>query len=241
MVYSKKKGGKRGVLVYQSGKNAGSVIKLRQDGTIFGRDKADVILDDEEISSTHFQIQIIDAKYHLFDMNSSNGTFVNHNPVVKAELKDGDVLMVGRTALKFLLVDEKSVRHMSAIYSGASEVTKRPSTIVDSLIERDIGSEEGSSLFMDVEYSGGKKETIELLEKLIYIGRASSFGEFDKDTEISRKHLMVKHNNAGEIFVEDQNSTNGTYLNGQKIQGLHKITGSDILTIGLSKIKLYTK
>ena len=62
----------RGVLIYVSGDRKREMIKLRRDGTIFGREKADIIIDDTEVSSTHFQIQNIDESYHIFDMNSSN-------------------------------------------------------------------------------------------------------------------------------------------------------------------------
>ena len=53
-------------------------VKLRRDGTIFGRQRGDVLLDDSECSSTHCQILNINDEYFIFDMNSTNGTFVNN-------------------------------------------------------------------------------------------------------------------------------------------------------------------
>ena len=38
---------------------------------------ADDGLEDAEVSGQHCQIQILSGKYHLFDLNSTNGTFIN--------------------------------------------------------------------------------------------------------------------------------------------------------------------
>ena len=76
----------RAVLEFRSGPHASEAIRLRRDATIFGREKGDVIVDDNEVSSTHCQIQCIDDTYHIFDMNSTNGTFVNSEKILKSKL-----------------------------------------------------------------------------------------------------------------------------------------------------------
>jgi len=96
---------KRGVLYRMSGSGQSEAVKLRRDATIFGREKGDIIVNDHEISSTHCQIQEINGVYHVFDMNSTNGTFVNNERIVKAKLKDGDIITVGQTSFKFKLED----------------------------------------------------------------------------------------------------------------------------------------
>jgi pSer/pThr/pTyr-binding forkhead associated (FHA) protein len=52
------------------------MVKLRRDATILGREKGDILIKDREISSTHCQIQFIEGVYHIFDMNSTNGTLL---------------------------------------------------------------------------------------------------------------------------------------------------------------------
>ena len=47
--------------------------------------------------------------------------------------------------------------------------------------------------------------------------KAASFGKFDQDSEISRKHSLIKKNDA-EIFIEDWGSTNGTFLIDEKLK-----------------------
>lgn len=230
----------RGVLIYQTGSKTNELIKLRSDGTIFGRFKADIVIDDREVSSTHFQIQVIDDEYHVFDMNSSNGTFLNSQRVIKAKLKEGDVLTVGNTSFRFSMIDEKKVRHIPTLFhSSATATNKSQNSIVDTLIDRELSDEMRPTIIIEVVYGDDEREIIELYDKVVFIGRASSFGKFDKDTEISRKHLLVKLNDSGEIFIEDQRSTNGSYLNGRKINGLHRVSRNDRIRVGLCRMRLY--
>ncbi|MEP1473177.1 MAG: FHA domain-containing protein [Halieaceae bacterium] len=51
------------------------------------------------------------------------------------------------------------------------------------------------------------------------------------DDEASRKHARLEIK-AGDIFLEDLGSTNGTYLNNREIRSVSKVVGGDIITIG---------
>lgn len=241
MAKSQKTKEKRGVLLCISGPSQNEVIKLRRDNTIFGREKADVIVADPEVSATHFQIQNIEDVYHLFDMNSSNGTFVNGEKIVKAKLSEGDTIEIGKTSFRFALEDEQKVRHIQTIFSSAKRSKTRSNSLVDTLIEDELKHEKKIYLVIDVTYGDKRHEVIELQQKVAYIGRASSFGHFDQDTEISRKHLMVKLNDTGEVFVEDQNSTNGSYINNKKIVGIHPVERNDKISVGQCTLYIYPK
>lgn len=227
---------KRGIIRALNTERKGEIIKLRRDATIFGREKADVVINDAEVSSTHCQIQNINDVYHIFDMNSSNGTYVNKEKIIKAKLKEGDVITVGRTSFEFQLEDEEKVRHIPTLFKSAPKDGSRTGSIVDTLIERELRHGQDNCLSLKITYHTGKTETVELNQRVVYIGRASAFGLFDQDPEISRKHLMIKLNDSGEIFVEDQGSTNGSFINGKKIAGMHKVTPQDEVRVGLSKL-----
>ena len=232
---------KRGVLYPIGG--AAEAIKLRRDATIFGRDKGDIVVDDHEVSSTHCQIQNIGGVYHLFDMNSTNGTFVNNERVVKAKLNPGDIITVGQTNFKFQLEDESNVRHITTIFKSKDKraLTDSKSSLVDTLIESELRSTHGHCIHLHITYHDGTMEDVELTQKTFYVGRASSFGKFEADAEISRKHLMIKVNDTGEIFIEDQGSTNGSYLNGKKITGMHLVRPQDEVKVGTSVLKIQAK
>lgn len=223
----------RAVLIFMSDQSEKELIKLRKDATIIGRSKGDILINDSEISSTHCQIQEIDGYYNIFDMNSTNGTFVNNHKVVKARLKPGDIITVGNTSMRFALKDEEQVKHVSTVFKLAqSSDMSESNSLIKTMIENEINSHEDTGIILNVKYPNGKEEEIFLDQKTVYIGRASSFGMFDKDPEISRRHLLIKLSNSGEIFVEDQGSTNGSFINGKKMSGMHQISSSDQIRVG---------
>ena len=231
---------KRGVLVCISGKSQNELVKLRRDNTLFGREKADIIVSDAEVSSTHCQIQCIEDSYHIFDMNSSNGTFVNGQRIVKAKLKEGDIVEIGKTVFRFALEDEKNVRHIPTLFTSTRK-QDRNNSLVDTLIEKELKHANKVHLEITVQYGNSSRETLQLHQKIAYIGRASSFGHFDQDTEISRKHLLIKLNDTGEVFVEDQGSTNGSFLNGQKMSGMHRVQPTDEVRVGRCILRIIAK
>lgn len=214
-------------------------IKLRRDATIFGREKGDVIINDAEVSATHCQIQNISGIYHIFDMNSTNGTFVNGHRIVKSKLQNGDEIRIGKTIMKFALEDERRTRHISTQYrTTAKNQDDSKASLVDSLIESELRQTQSHYVVLTVKYGDGRSEEIPLRQKQFFIGRAAHFGRFDADPEISRKHLLVKVNDTGDVFVEDQGSMNGSYVNGKKISSLQPVTNRDVITVGGCEIRI---
>ncbi|HWC22963.1 MAG TPA: FhaA domain-containing protein [Flexivirga sp.] len=72
--------------------------------TVIGRDDdADILLDDPGISRRHSEIRITyDGPHQVItirDLGSTNGTFVNGDPVGTTHLSEGDRITVGRTHL----------------------------------------------------------------------------------------------------------------------------------------------
>jgi pSer/pThr/pTyr-binding forkhead associated (FHA) protein len=222
----------RAILRFLNGDFKGQSFKLRRDATILGRDKGDVVVIDTEVSSSHCQIQEIAGTFYIFDMNSTNGTFVNNQRVIKSALSTGDMITLGKTSLVFELKKENEVRNIATMFKPAKE-DERPQTIVETLIDSQSSvHEQQRKLILKVKYRTGFIEEITLDQKNVYIGRAVSFGQFERDSELSRKHLLIKLNNTGEVFIEDQDSTNGTFLNGQKVYGMVPVSPGDVVQIG---------
>lgn len=235
---------KRGVLYPLEKVFITEAIKLRRDATILGREKGDVIIGDYEVSSTHCQLQNVNDVYFIFDMNSTNGTFVNNERIVKAKLKPGDVITIGKTSFQFELEDEQNVRHITTIFKSKlkkNSVDSDKSNLIDTIIEGEFRNNQKLHVILTIKYHDQSHEQIELKQRIFFIGRASSFGRFEHDPEMSRRHLLVKVNDTGEVFVEDQGSTNGSFLNGSRIYGMHLIGPDDELKVGASRIKIQTK
>ena len=77
-------------------------IVLSQGVVTIGRLPDNLVhLDNPGVSGHHARISWENDHYVVEDMNSTNGTFLNSQPVRKAELKDGDVILVGKHSLEF--------------------------------------------------------------------------------------------------------------------------------------------
>jgi pSer/pThr/pTyr-binding forkhead associated (FHA) protein len=77
------------------------------------------------------------------------------------------------------------------------------------------------------------------LEGSIEIGREGSTGLALDDEQASRRHAQVTAQ-GDTATVEDLGSTNGTYLNGQPIEGQRTLRPGDRLRVGLTVFELRT-
>jgi TonB family protein len=68
--------------------------------------------------------------------------------------------------------------------------------------------------------------------QVISVGRALQNNVVIPDPKVSNLHLKLRNENDERYFVVDLNSTNGTFVNGKRIQGESQITPGDQLKIG---------
>lgn len=85
-------------------KSDGTVFRLGPNPTVIGRSKACTISvpDDPMLSRTHCLIHKRHGKWMVTDLKSSNGVYVNGRRVSETELKDGDVIQVGKALFLFV-------------------------------------------------------------------------------------------------------------------------------------------
>jgi len=83
----------------------GVVVKealLTKDRSTIGRRPYnDVVIDNLAVSGEHALIQMVGDTAVLEDLGSTNGTFVNGRAVRKQTLADGDVIEIGRCAVRY--------------------------------------------------------------------------------------------------------------------------------------------
>ncbi|MCP4679383.1 MAG: FHA domain-containing protein [Deltaproteobacteria bacterium] len=65
------------------------------------------------------------------------------------------------------------------------------------------------------------------------VGRSSTCGLTIRDGRVSKSHLVISRSRGG-FFIEDQNSTNGTYVNGCRITKTQALATSDVIRVGRS-------
>src|SRR5215510_13159843 len=89
-------------LLVKSHGQASKIIELATECFAVGR-KADndLAIDDQSISGHHARIIKIQSVFFLEDLKSTNGTSVNEKRVDRHQLRDGDIISIGRHRLIF--------------------------------------------------------------------------------------------------------------------------------------------
>ena len=91
------------LLVVKRGPNAGSRFLLDQPTTSAGRHPdSEIFLDDVTVSRRHAEFRSDGGEFHVVDVGSLNGTYVNREPVDSAALTNGDEVQIGKFRLVFL-------------------------------------------------------------------------------------------------------------------------------------------
>ncbi len=110
----------RAYVIVIAGPNLGQMFKLEGQATI-GRDaSAEVRLNDTEVSRAHATIVVEDGAVRIQDRQSTNGTFVNGEPVINRVLADGDKIQIGTTTiLKFSYHDDFDAEFQKKMYTAA--------------------------------------------------------------------------------------------------------------------------
>jgi Protein of unknown function (DUF3662)/FHA domain len=76
--------------------------ELTKRRLVIGRSRdCDLTLDDPNVSRRHAEISNEDGTYWVVDLGSTNGIEVNGSRVERAELENGDLIVLGRTSLTF--------------------------------------------------------------------------------------------------------------------------------------------
>ena len=87
------------------GPMTGSLLQLRYPSTSFGRAESNdyPFPNDSQLSRSQAVIECQGSSFILRDLNSTNGTLVNGQPISAIQLKPGDVIEMGEMKIEFLL------------------------------------------------------------------------------------------------------------------------------------------
>ena len=104
----------------------GKHFVLERKRTAIGREKInDIALSDGKVSKAHCEISVIRSprgieQISLLDLDSTNGTYVNGEPVVQATLKAGDKIQAGGTVLQLSYSDEIEREYHAKLFDFAA-------------------------------------------------------------------------------------------------------------------------
>lgn len=87
----------------QDGKSIHYPVRLLGNTYVGRSERNDIVLEDGGVSGSHCRVEHRPSGFMVFDLASTNGTFLNGRRVEKAPVEHGDRLRLGRTTLLFLV------------------------------------------------------------------------------------------------------------------------------------------
>ncbi|HVU11869.1 MAG TPA: FHA domain-containing protein [Phototrophicaceae bacterium] len=200
-------------LIMRRGPTPGAVYALEADEITIGRgNKSTIVIRDNEVSRDHCRLVRLTGSYEVYDLNSSNGTFVNGQRVTAPwPLQEGALIELGDT-----ITLEYGSQDTDTLPSGdAADEETEPAAYY--------------SLMM---VKGPAVGYIYPLEgKTLAIGRDLANDIVIQDPEVSRYHLRLHFSQQG-YWIEDLRSTNGTYINSEPLHERQCLEPNDILKLG---------
>jgi diguanylate cyclase (GGDEF)-like protein len=92
------------VHIHPTGPSLGRRHPIGLEPVVIGRENTcTVVVPDGSVSRSHARIELgSDGRYRVYDLGSTNGTYVNNARVAEADLSDGDYLRIGNCLYRFL-------------------------------------------------------------------------------------------------------------------------------------------
>jgi signal transduction histidine kinase len=141
-------------LLILTGNDEGKQFDLGEGAVTVGRDASNRIrLHDTEVSRRHAEFRRVDGVFHIVDLSSANGTFVNNQRITKAVLQVGDHIAIGQSVLVF----GSEARHATSLANDLAEkismIARGGESDLASAIIKTIGEGEGSRILTQPEKS----------------------------------------------------------------------------------------
>lgn len=197
-------------------------------GLRIGRDAAsDVVVPGTDVSRHHAELSVGPSGYVLRDA-STNGVFVNGARTGDAQpLRRGDIIRIGTEEFRFYADPAESRSGEPAASpdersaSGAGAVVSREAAPLATLEVVNEGASRG--------------KVYSIRAALAYIGRGEHNDVIVVDDSVSDSHARIQRRESG-WFVVDMNSTNGTYVAGERVRGERALGATATVRFGGVKV-----
>jgi len=182
----------------------------------------DYLLVDDAVSGRHAGLSRQDGYLLLEDLDSANGTWVDDQRIKRARIGWRQPFEVGGVSLTPLDV-VTTVRNARAA-SSTSVVTA-------------LSEDDWKDIAKGAAGLGASAQAKMAVGESLIVGRDAQADVVLDTPNVSRLHARLTRTPDG-IEVEDLGSTNGTFVNGQRIRGRVVLAAGDDLRIGPQKLQL---
>jgi MoxR-like ATPase len=145
-------------LIFLNSSDRGKVVSVKESGTRIGRaEENDIEVDDIEVSSHHAVVEKSDGQWRVYDLNSTNGTWVGKTRVRGiCNVKAGDGVRVGETIMLF--TDKAELPKTQAL-PGARLATETLQDVdAEEIARMDDDDEEDFEAKLEAEMAAAERE-----------------------------------------------------------------------------------
>jgi pSer/pThr/pTyr-binding forkhead associated (FHA) protein len=177
----------------------------------------DIVLADRLASRHHARVVCAPDGCEFVDLSSSNGSWIGGQRVARRALREGDVIAVGGTELRFNPWSEAIAEETLFDATRATLMT-----LADTATPRLVVCQRGQA------------QDFPLQSDRLSVGRDPQNDLCLDDPAASRRHAEVRREGPDYVLA-DLGSTNGTLVNGQPI-GERRLRDGDVIRIGEAEI-----
>jgi ABC-type multidrug transport system ATPase subunit len=205
-------------LVISTTGNPSLEVILERGSYQLGRDADnDIVLESSVVSRKHGMLEWREENWVYTDLNSRNGSFLDGRPIRETILRDGMTVQLGRDRRKGVTI----TLWVGESVSRREQPKDQASAVVETVMARKE-STTGLIQFASIQPQG---------QKPLILGRGREADVHLPAPSVSRRHAMLEPS-VPEWTLQDLNSTNGTYINGQRVRQPTRLEVGDMIQVG---------
>jgi ABC-type multidrug transport system ATPase subunit/pSer/pThr/pTyr-binding forkhead associated (FHA) protein len=219
-------------------------IDLSKEVTRIGRDpEGEVVIDADAavVSRRHAEVRKSEGQFSIVDLKSFNGTLINDQRITESvQLFDGDQIQLGVGGPVLRVIDPAHPAPARRVVQPGGPTPSQqaiPSAFgqIAAMAQRQTIVSTSNSLQPQAPQASGQPQ---LLARLSFEARPQLSVGRAEDNDVRLDGLQISNHHArfvranGSVAVEDAGSTNGVYVNGERISGRRNVQLSDVIQIG---------
>ncbi|MBM3128626.1 MAG: FHA domain-containing protein [Chloroflexi bacterium] len=199
------------------------VYPFAKDELTIGRAAtSDIVLYDPGISRQHARLHRVEDGFEIQDLGSTNGTWLQGQPIERARLAVGQTVRVANSTLRL-----QPTPATIAEETNPQDVNELTTLLSSSAMEMELPDLSQPRLVVHTRW---RTWEVLLTAEATTIGRQNTCQVFLQDSSVSRQHARIIREGATFVLI-DLNSHNGTWLNEQRIER-HTLRPGDSFKIG---------
>jgi pSer/pThr/pTyr-binding forkhead associated (FHA) protein len=225
----------RAVLQVSKDRKLISKVAIAANPFVMGRSPScSLPLDEPLASREHANVVFESGTFWVVDNGSRNGTMLNDEKITtKKELRDGDEIGIGATRIKFVLdkTSEDDADDDKTRVASAADLKDEAAPGQAVVQKKEIGDVDVKLRIVEGPLAGG---VFRNWESPLTIGRGLNNNVVLVDDAISTAHAQIVQE-GDDYFIEDLKSSNGTFLDGVKVQK-NKLSNGQKIKLGVSTL-----